>query len=418
MPEVPPTPAASTSLPSPQRAGLAGATVVLGVSGGIAAYKAADLASKLVQAGATVHVAMTEGATRFVQPLTFQALTHHPVFTSVFEGWDEGGRGHVTLAANADVVVVAPATANTIARLAAGMTDDMLGAICLATEAPLVIAPAMEHHMWHHPATQANLATLRARGVSVVEPERGYLASGARGDGRLAAVERILGETRRALGLGGPLAGRRIVVSAGGTREALDPVRYLGNRSSGTMGVAIAEAAVSRGAEVTLIAGPTLGSLPAGMAVVPVESARDMADAVAAAVVNADVLVMAAAVADFRPRTQASGKIKKQPGQDSLQIDLVRNPDIIAETTRPGLIKVGFAAETDDLEANARAKIVSKGLAMIVANDAVRTIGSVESEAMFLYPDREAVRLPTMPKAELAERIVDAVQALIAERGA
>lgn len=409
-------PAGSPS-PAPRRTGLAGATVVLGVSGGIAAYKAADLASKLVQAGAEVHVAMTDGATRFVQPLTFQALTHRPVFTSVFDGWEEGSRGHVTLAAGADVVVIAPATANTIARLATGMVDDMLGAICLATQAPLVIAPAMEHHMWHHPATQANLATLRERGALIVEPERGYLASGAQGDGRLAAIERILGAMRRALGLGGPLAGRRIVVSAGGTREALDPVRYLGNRSSGAMGIAIAESAVARGAEVTLVAGPTLASHPAGMRVVAVESAREMAAAVQDAVVDADVLVMAAAVADFRPRTQATGKIKKQPGQESMQIDLVRNPDIIAETNRPGLIKVGFAAETDDLEANARAKLASKGLAMIVANDAVRTIGSAESEATLLYPDREAERLPTMPKSALAERIVDAVQELIAARG-
>ncbi|MGC4105022.1 MAG: bifunctional phosphopantothenoylcysteine decarboxylase/phosphopantothenate--cysteine ligase CoaBC [Thermomicrobiales bacterium] len=417
MPESAPVPAAPT-IPSSRRTGLSGANVVLGVSGGIAAYKAADLASKLVQAGAAVHVAMTEGATRFVQPLTFQALTHHPVFTSVFDGWDEGGRGHVTLAANADVVVIAPATANTIARLAIGVVDDMLGAICLATTAPLVIAPAMEHHMWHHPATQANVAMLRERGAIIVEPESGYLASGARGDGRLAAIERILGETRRTLGRGGPLAGRRIVVSAGGTREALDPVRYLGNRSSGAMGIAIAEAAMGRGADVTLIAGPTLGTHPSGMQVVPVESAREMADAVAAAVVDADVLIMAAAVADFRPRTQASGKIKKQPGQESMQIDLVRNPDIIAETNRPGLIKIGFAAETDDLEANARAKIVSKGLSMIVANDAVRTIGSAESEAMFLYPDRDAVRLPMMPKPALAERIVDAVQDLTMGRDA
>ncbi|MGC4190336.1 MAG: bifunctional phosphopantothenoylcysteine decarboxylase/phosphopantothenate--cysteine ligase CoaBC [Thermomicrobiales bacterium] len=399
-----------------RRVGLFGANVVLGVSGGIAAYKVADLASKLVQAGAEVHVAMTDGATHFVRPLTFQALTHQPVFTSVFDGWDEGGRGHVTLAAEADVVLVAPATANTIARLATGLADDMLSSICLATEAPLVIAPAMEHHMWHHPATQANLATLRERGAFVVEPERGYLASGAHGDGRLAPVERILGETRRALGRGGPLSGRGIVVSAGGTREALDPVRYLGNRSSGAMGVAIAESAVSRGAAVTLIAGPTLAAHPGGMTVIPVESASEMADAVAHAVESADVLIMAAAVADFRPRTQATGKIKKQPGQELLQLDLVRNPDIIAETNQPGLIKVGFAAETDDLEANARAKIASKGLSMIVANDAVRTIGSAESEAMLLYPDRETVALPTMPKPALAERIVDAVQELIAER--
>lgn len=396
--------------------GLAGATIVLGVSGGIAAYKAADLASKLVQAGAAVHVAMTDGARQFVQPLTFEALTHHPVFSSVFDGWDEGGRGHVTLAANADAVLIAPATANTIARLATGIVDDMLGAICLATEAPLVIAPAMEHHMWHHPATQANLVRLRAWGATVVEPESGYLASGARGDGRLAAPDRILGELRRVLGRGGLLGGRRIVVSAGGTREALDPVRYLGNRSRGAMGVAIAEAAVDQGADVTLIVGPTVAHHPSGMQVIPVESAREMAEAVHSASETADVLIMAAAVADFRPRTQASGKIKKQPGQETLELALVRNPDIIAETTWPGLIKVGFAAETDDLEANARKKIVSKGLSMIVANDAVQTIGSATSQAMFLYPDREAVMLPSMPKTALAAQIIEAVADLIAAR--
>lgn len=268
--------------------------------------------------------------------------------------------------------------------------------------------------MWHHPATQGNLTRLRQWGATVIDPESGYLASGARGDGRLAATERILGALQQVLGRGGPLAGRRIVVSAGGTREALDPVRYLGNRSSGTMGIAIAEAAISYGADVTLVVGPTVARHPSGMTVVPVESAREMAEAVHAATEHADVLIMAAAVADFRPRTQASGKIKKQPGQETLDLELVRNPDIIAETGWPGLLKVGFAAETDDLEANARKKLAAKGLAMIVANDAVQTIGSATSQAMFLYPDREAVVLPTMPKAALAARIIEAVADLLA----
>ncbi len=220
------------------------------MTGGIAAYKAADLTSKLVQAGASVHVVMTEGARAFIQPMTFQALTRNEVYTSVFDGWEGDQAGHVTLAAEADAVLVAPATANSIARMAQGRADDMLGAILLATQAPIIVAPAMEHHMWHHPATQANLATLKGWGVRVVDPESGHLASGASGDGRLANVQRLLGSIRAALGKGGPLDGRTVIVTAGGTREAIDPVRYVGNRSSGRMGVAIAEAAVDAGARV------------------------------------------------------------------------------------------------------------------------------------------------------------------------
>jgi len=386
---------------------------VLGVTGGIAAYKAADLTSKLVQAGADVHVVMTDAATRFVQPLTFEALTHQPVFTDVFAGWSDGGRGHVSLAATADLLLIAPATADIIARLAAGFVDDMLTAVALATSAPIAIAPAMEHHMWHHPATQANLATLRARGVIVIEPERGYLASGASGDGRLAATDRVLAQARAVLGAGGPLAGRRIVITAGGTREALDPVRYLGNGSTGTMGLALVDAAIDCGAQVTLIAGPTVGAIASAAEVIRIESAQEMADAVWRETTSADVLIMAAAVADFRPKVQSEQKIKKQPGQDDLTLDLVRNPDIIAETQVPGLLKVGFAAETEHLEQYARAKLDAKGLAMIVANDAARTIGSADSEATLIFAERPARSLPSMAKGELAGVILDEIVALL-----
>lgn len=399
------------------RIGLDGATIVLGVTGGIAAYKAADLASTLVQRGAMVHVVMTEGATAFVQPLTFQALTRRPVYTSVFNGWEGTSAGHVSLARDADTVLIAPATANTIARLAQGIVDDMLGAVALATEAPVIVAPAMEHHMWHHPATQRNVQTLASWGVTVVEPDSGYLASGARGDGRLASAERLLAALRAALGRGGPLAGRRIVVTAGGTREAIDPVRYVGNRSSGRMGVAIAEAAVDLGASVLLVAGPTVDWLPEGVKVNRVESALDMEAAVQEGVEGADALIMAAAVADFRPGQQATQKLKKQPGQQSMALELVRNPDIIAGIDGTNLVKVGFAAETEHLVEHAQAKLASKGLAMIVANDAVRTIGSDRVQATLLFDDgRRAVELPETSKAELARRIVAEVVRLIEAR--
>lgn len=397
------------------RFGLAGATIVLGVSGGIAAYKAADLTSFLVQAGADVHVVMTEGARQFIEPMTFQALTRNPVYTSAFDGWEGDSAGHVTLAARADAVMVAPATANTIARMAHGRTDDMLGAILLATTAPLVVAPAMEHHMWHHPATQANIATLRERGVAIVEPESGRLASGASGDGRLATRERLVSALRTVLGVDGPLAGKTVVVTAGGTREAVDPVRYVGNRSSGRMGISIAEAAVDAGARVILIAGPTVEWTPAGIDVQRVESALDMEAAVQAAVPEGDVLVMAAAVSDFRPAQQHEQKIKKEAGSEEMTIRMVKNPDIIAGVDGDAIVKIGFAAETESLLENAQAKVRSKGLRMIVANDAVRTIGSDRVAATFLYSDgRDPRSLEEMDKASFARELIGEIAHLCA----
>ncbi len=381
------------------------ARVVLGVSGGIAAYKAADLASKLVQSEAVVDVVLTAGGQEFVRPLTFQALTKRPVHTDAFAPWTETSFGHITLAREADLLVIAPASANTIARLALGLADDLLGAIALSTEAPLLVAPAMEHGMYHHPATQEHLATLVRRGVIVVGPERGRLASGYEGDGRLASVEMILGRARALLGRDGPLAGKHVVVTAGGTREPLDPVRFLGNRSSGTMGYALAQAAIDHGAAVTLITTASL-SPPVTATVVPVETAEQMRTAVEEAVKEGDALIMAAAVADFRPDRTQHQKIKKRPDQDVLDLRLTQNPDIIATIDHPGLVKVGFAAETHDLVDNARAKLAAKGLAMIVANDAVDTIGSAESVATIIQRDRLPDELPRMSKQRLAAEIV------------
>jgi phosphopantothenoylcysteine decarboxylase/phosphopantothenate--cysteine ligase len=272
----------------------------------------------------------------------------------------------------------------------------------------------MEHHMWHHPATQRNIATLVKRGVDIVQPESGHLASGASGDGRLASTDRLLAAIRNRIDAGGPLSGRTVVVTAGGTREAIDPVRYLGNRSSGQMGVSIARAAADAGARVVLIAGPTVEHVPAGMDVRRVESARDMQAAVEHEVPGADVLIMAAAVADFRPREQHAQKLKKREGEDELTLELVKNPDIIAGVDGVSIVKVGFAAETENLLRNATAKLTSKGLAMIVANDAVATIGSDRVQATLLFANgREPVRLEDMPKDEAAVRIVAELQALL-----
>lgn len=401
---------------APPVMGWRGARIVVGVCGGIAAYKAADVVSALVQGGASVDVVLTGGAQRFIQPLTFEALTHRRVYSDVFDGWDDGGTGHVSIARDADAVLIAPATANTIARVAAGMVDDMLSAVVLDTQAPVLIAPAMEHRMWHHPATRRNVETLRGDGATIIEPDAGYLASGARGDGRLPPRARILFEIRRALGGGGVLAGRRVVVSAGGTREPLDPVRYLGNRSSGRMGVALALAALDAGADVTLVATPAVDREAWAGTHVEVERAVDMEGALADAIVGADALIMAAAVADFRPLETAARKIKKRPGQGTLTLDLVRNPDILQSIESPGLIKVGFAAESEDLIANARGKLESKGLDMIVANDAVTTIGSPRSQATLLFRDRESVELPDLGKDELAHRIMVDVVRLVNDR--
>ena len=396
---------------------LQGKQVVLGVTGGIAAYKAATLASLLVQQGAIVDVIMTDSARAFVQPLTFTALTHRPVHTDVFAGWNEHTSGHVTLAAEADLLLVAPATAAALARLALGLADDLLGLVALSTTAPLLAAPAMEHHMWHHPATQQHVRNLQSRGATIVPPESGRLASGASGDGRLAPPETILQAVISLLGSTEILAGRHVIVTAGGTREPIDPVRYIGNRSSGQMGYAIAAAAVHAGAQVTLISGPVALAPPPGVAFVRVETARDMERAVHNAVPEADALVMAAAVSDYRVAQSSDQKIKKDPTTATLDLRLVQNPDILAGVDQPGLLKIGFAAETDDLLENAARKLSSKGLSMLVANDAVATIGAQDSHAWLLFPGGRIEELPRLPKEQVAQRIVAEIGILLATSG-
>jgi phosphopantothenoylcysteine decarboxylase / phosphopantothenate---cysteine ligase len=392
---------------------LEGKSILLAVTGGIAAYKAATVASLLVQEGAGVEVVMTEAAQRFIQPLSFSAITHGPVHTDLFAAWRENFTGHVGLASKADLLLVAPATATSIARLALGLADDLLGLIALSTAAPIVLAPAMEEGMLHHPATQEHLTTLTERDVRIVDPAHGRLASGAVGEGRMATPESIVAAVRDVLRQSTRLAGRKIVITAGGTREPLDPVRYIGNRSSGAMGYALAAAAMAAGAEVTLISGETNLQPPDFAALVHVGTATEMHHAVERATVGADALIMAAAVADFRPETSSRRKLKKTPGQDYLDVRLVRNPDIVASITQPNLLKIGFAAETDDHLENAAQKLDAKGLTMIVANDAEATIGAASSTATILTADGGVTALPTMSKEALAAEIMAMVADLL-----
>ena len=395
--------------------------ILLGVTGGVAAYKTAFLASRLTQAGAIVDVVMTDAATRFVAPLTFQAVTRRAVYTDMFELPAEGSSGdvqipHIALAKSADLLLIAPATGNTLAKLAHGLADNLLTAIALATPAPLLIAPAMESDMWAHPATQANVATLRERGATFVGPAAGHLASGAEGVGRMSEPEEILEMARVVLGRGGDLAGRRVVVSAGGTREAIDPVRFISNHSSGKMGYALALAARDRGARVTLVAGPTCLADPVGVETARAESALDMRNAVLSACDGADALVMAAAVADYRPIQTAAQKIKKT--DDQLTLQLSRTPDILAEVARlreagggPKVV-VGFAAETQDLLANAREKLERKRLDLIAANDVSATDAGFAvdtNRVTLLTADGSIESLPLMSKEEVAHEIWDRV---------
>ncbi len=390
---------------------LTGKTVVLGVTGGIAAYKAADLASKLVQSGAKVEVVMTESATEFVSPLTFRGLTGRRVTIDMFEMPDEWHINHVALGEAADVVVVAPATANIIAKIACGIADDMLSCTVLATKAPVVIAPAMNVNMWENQGTQENVAKLKARGFFIVGPGYGRLATGLIGWGRLIENEVILGTIAQVLGRNGDLAGKTIVITAGGTQEPIDPVRVITNRSSGKMGYAIAEAARNRGADVKLITTPTV-SLPdpVGAEVTRVETAQQMKNAVTKATKDADALIMAAAVADYMPKVSSKQKIKKEQA-GSLSIELVRTPDIISEVTG-NFIKVGFAAESQDLIDNARKKLIGKKLDLIVANDITRTdsgFGTDTNKVIILGPGKKIDDLPLMTKKEVADKLLDRV---------
>lgn len=396
---------------------LRGKSIVLGVTGGIAAYKAAALCSHLIKAGAVVDVILTEAACEFVAPLTFQALTHRPVVTEMFALLAETEIGHVSLAGRADLLIVAPATANTIAKLAAGLADNMLTTTALATEAPILLAPAMESHMWTNPLTQASVERLRQLcDVTLVGPAQGRLASGASGVGRMAEPEEILDVARWVLARHGPLAGRRALVTAGGTREPLDPIRFLGNRSSGQMGYALAQAARDRGAEVSLVS-TTGWPAPAGAELVPVETAAEMRDAVLDGLIEADILLMAAAVADYRPAEVASSKIKK--GESGLSLELTRTPDVLAQVAtqrRVDQVVVGFAAETEDLLGNAREKLRRKKLDLIVANDARLAMGAATNQVVLVGADGSVEELPLLPKAEVAEIILDRVEALLMGR--
>jgi len=391
---------------------LKGKTVVLGVTGSIAAYKAADLASKLMQAGARVDVVLTPAAAEFVPPLTFRGVTQGTVIVDMWAAAEE----HIELARRADIVVVAPATATTIARLAQGLAEDMVSLTVLATRAPVLVCPAMDNQMFENAATQANLETLRSRGVTIVGPDEGRLATGRMGLGRLSDTETILGAIRYLLGRGGDLAGRKVVVTAGGTREPIDPVRYVGNYSSGKMGYAVAEAARDRGAEVALVSAPTALPTPFGVRLVAVGRAVEMRDAVVHECRGAEVLVMAAAVADYQPPATAGQKIKRRAA--TLTLELERTPDILAEAGE-GFLKVGFAAESEDLLANARRKLEAKGLDLIVANDITAAgsgFGAETNRVVIIDRKGGEERLPLLTKYEVAQRLWDRVVPLLPRR--
>jgi phosphopantothenoylcysteine decarboxylase/phosphopantothenate--cysteine ligase len=396
---------------------MSGRTVVLGVTGGIGAYKACEIARSLMRAGATVKVVMTESATKFVTPVTFRALTRQPVGTSM---WDEPDAKihHISLAEEADVLVIAPCTANVIAKLAQGRADDLLTTTALATEAPVVIAPAMNVHMWRKEITQANVAALRARGYVFVEPETGELACGEVGEGRLANVDSVVDAASVELTRACDLAHVRLLVTAGGTREPIDPVRYIGNRSSGRTGFAIAEEAARRGAEVTLVTGPSTLPDPFGVTTVRVETALQMREAAEAAYDHADALIASAAVADFRPAQPAADKIKKADALD--RIVLERTADILAELSewKGTRVLVGFAAESGDPVGSARAKLVAKNLDIVVANDIAAPgfgFDSTRNRVTLVTADGEEA-LPEMDKRELARILLDRVAALMKGR--
>lgn len=392
---------------------LADKHIVLGVTGSIASYKAVDLASKLVQAGALVDVIMTFGATRFVTPLAFRSITHREVVTDTYDVTSEFANEHVALARRADILVVAPATVNCIAKLTMGLADDPLTTTAIATSAPLLVAPAMDADMYAHPATQENLEKLRRRGVAIAGPSPGRLASGLLGMGRLVEPIDLLGHISATLGRDGDLAGRTIVVSAGGTQEPLDPVRVITNHSSGKMGYALAEAARDRGARAVLVTAPTGLPNPPLVEVVNVRTADQMAQAVKREVSAADALIMAAAVADYRPATAAEQKIKKSG--DELTIELAKTTDIL-DTARGDFVRVGFAAESENLVSNATEKVIRKSLDLIVANDitdADSGFGSDTNRVVFIDRELKVEELPLLTKYEVGERILDRVRDLL-----
>jgi len=376
-------------------------TIILGITGSIAAYKAADIASRLTKEGAKVEVVMTKAATWFIAPLALSSITGRRAVE------------HIALAEAADAVVIAPATASLIAKLAAGIADEMPALVVLATKAPIVLAPAMHTNMYLNSITQENLAKLRARGFTVVEPESGRLASGGVGPGRLANSDKIMGTIKQVLERKNDLAAKKLVVTAGGTQEPIDPMRHITNPSSGKMGYAIAEAARDRGAEVKLVTAPTSLPQPVGVEVVAVKTTLEMQKAVAKAVKGADALIMAAAVTDYQPKTTAREKLKKD--ESELNLELVRTPDILAEV-KGSFVKIGFAAESNDIIANAKKKLKNKKLDFIVANDITATdsgFGVDTNRVIIIDKKGKVEELPLMSKREVAERILDGVVGLV-----
>jgi phosphopantothenoylcysteine decarboxylase / phosphopantothenate---cysteine ligase len=396
---------------------LKGKTVVLGVTGSIAAYKAAELASQLTQEGAGVDVIMTKSAMEFITPLTFRNITGRPVVTEMFELASEYSVEHVALATAADIVVIAPATANIIAKIASGIADDMLTCTVLATKAPILLAPAMNVNMFENAITQENLEKLRNRGFSIVGPGYGRLASGIKGRGRLIENTEIMGAIYKVLGNSGDLAGKGITITAGGTQEPIDPVRCITNYSSGKMGYALAEAARDRGAQVTLVSAPCVLASPSGVEVVSVRTAEEMHEAVKKSVEKADALIMAAAVADYKPANVADKKMKRGAAP-KMSLELDRTTDILGSVSG-NFVRIGFAAESHDLIENAKDKLNNKKLDLIVGNDITATdsgIGSDNNRVVIIDRDGNAEELPLLPKREVADKILDRLAAILSNR--
>lgn len=393
--------------------------ILVGVSGGIAAYKAADLVSRLRKQGAIVYVAMTKGATEFIAPLTLRTLSGNPVYVEMFEEPKVWNVEHIALAENVDAVLVAPATANILAKMSTGIADDFLSTVLLATEAPIFVAPAMNHKMYHHPATQENLRTLKERSVGIIGPATGFQACGTPGDGRMSDPQEIIETLERFFAQGKPLQGKKALVTAGGTQEPLDPVRYLGNRSSGKMGFAVAQALEEAGAETILVAAPTTLPTPKGVKRIDVMTAVEMYEEVMAHQTTMDIVVKAAAVADYRPKVFADQKMKKDGS--NLQIELIPNPDILAELgkIKSKQVLVGFAAETEKLIEHAQAKMHRKNVDMLVANDVTKPgagFGSPTNIVSFLFPDGRKIDLPQMSKFDVGRKLVDEIIQLLEKR--
>lgn len=391
-----------------------GKTVILGVTGSIAAYKAAAIVRALVQEGLDVHVVMTEAAKQFLSPLTFEVLSKHPVHSDLFAG--RTNMVHLSLPAQADAILVAPATANMLAKCALGLADDLLSTMLLTAQCPVIVAPAMDGGMWDHPSVQAHVRVLRERGLTVIDPDRGPLASGREGIGRMPSEHTILAALRRRLGGAQDWQGQRVLVSAGPTQEPIDAVRFISNRSSGKMGYALAGAASTRGAEVLLVSGPTALPVPPGVACVPVQTAEEMEHALSQHFDWATVLIMTAAVSDYRPERAVQEKIKKA-GHRHLHLNLVASTDILTTLARKRShqILVGFAAETGDLVAQAQKKLKAKHVDLIVANRVdgeASAFGSDTNEVVIVPRAGDPEPLPRMPKLELAHRILDTIRSL------